>query len=116
MQVRPTDDQHDYTVDTDHPLYRVRIWERAQPPWVPVDVPEELRGWVPTTWTLSAVDAPEVLDWAAAEAQERKYEVHVCTPYEDGEWTWIRLFGTNPNDTYFDDGKVFEAVFPDHDQ
>ena len=72
--------------------------------------------WVPTTWTLSAVDVPEVLEWAAAEARERKYEVHVCSPYEDCGWTWIRLFGTSPHATYFDDGQVFEAVFPDHDQ
>jgi len=116
MQVRPTDEEHDYSLDPDHPLYRVRIWERAQPPLVAADVPDKQRGWVPATWTLSEVDAPEAMEWARKEARERAYEVHVCSPYDDGEWTWIRLYGTNPNATYFDDDEVFQAVFPDHDQ
>lgn len=69
-----------YTVDTDQPLYRVRIWERARPPWVGDDVPEDQRGWVPTVWSLADVEAPEVLEWARSEARGRDYEVHVCTP------------------------------------
>jgi hypothetical protein len=116
MQVRPTDDEYDYSLDPDQPIYRVRVWARAQPPLVVTNVPEEQRGWVPTTWTLSEVVADEVLEWACKEAHGREYEVHVCSPYDDGEWTWIRLYGANPNATYFDDGEVFQATFPDHDQ
>ena len=41
--------EHDYSLDPDQPIYRVRIWERAQPLLVVANAPEEQRGWVPIT-------------------------------------------------------------------